>query len=209
MANFGAVLLACLFVNIVTLSGVAFIGLQATTGSACQSLFAFNSFAAGALLGAAAFLMLLESSHLVESEWGGEEKESEVAWRWGAALLAGFLLPLVGEMVSDALGVENLAKLLNGNNNMQVKTVEAETELVGTVGGEKEEPQGQAAAPSQVYKNINSVLFAVCFGDVLCNFVDGVLIGAAFNLCSSNSAAWAVAGGAAAHEVKRLLLSLL
>jgi UTP--glucose-1-phosphate uridylyltransferase len=238
MANILAVLLACFFVNLVTLSGVALIGLKATTGSACQSLFALNGFAAGALLGAAAFLMLLESSHLVEAEWGGEENESEVAWRWGAALLAGFLLPLVGQMVSDALGVEDLAQLLNGKNakvSRQINNVEAEkqTELVGTVGAE--EPQEQAVAQSPLNKksagdndhtNVktavaaaaaeeeakntsNSAVFAVCFGDVFHNFTDGVFIGAAFKLCDSNSAAWAVAGGAAAHEVTPLCVFIL
>jgi zinc transporter ZupT len=175
--------------------------------------------------------MLLESSHLVEAEWGGEE-ESDVAWRWGAALLAGFLLPLVGQMVSEALGVEDLAKSLNGSTapgsgrsraeeiRYRLGFIEAkkQTELVGTVGGE--EPQEKAvaednndaktaaltAAEEEARNTSNSAVFAVCFGDVFHNFTDGVFIGAAFKLCSSNSTAWAVAGGAAAHEVTRLWL---
>eukprot|EP00965_Chrysotila_dentata_P214457 6188191-Pleurochrysis_carterae.AAC.3 len=62
------------------------------------------AFAAGALLSVTAFLLLFESTHLVES---GYDEEKEAQWRWGAVILAGFLTPTVidlfVEVVKDLL----------------------------------------------------------------------------------------------------------
>jgi len=118
------VVIACLLVNLLTFSGVALMGgwsvYTSTTASEHRPLAhwitgGINGFAAGALLGSAAFLMLLESSHLVEEEWAGDE--NDVAWRWGFALLAGFLFPLVGQIVSEAAGLDLAAFLKGGEDS--------------------------------------------------------------------------------------------
>ena len=46
----------------------------------------------GALMSCAVFLILVESSHMIASEY---PKEKDATWRWGAAVLGGFLTPLV------------------------------------------------------------------------------------------------------------------
>ena len=50
-----------------------------------------------------------------------------------------------------------------------------------------------------------AVLVALCLGDFMHNFTDGVIIGAAFKLCSS-SMAWGIVVGTCAHEVCNSLI---
>ena len=45
-----------------------------------------------------------------------------------------------------------------------------------------------------------AVAFAICFGDAMHNFTDGVLIGTAFKLCSSRMA-WGMVAAACGHEL--------
>ena len=49
----------------------------------------------GALFGCAVFLMMIEGSHLVGARWPGEV---DVVWRWGTAVLGGYLLGLLTEL---------------------------------------------------------------------------------------------------------------
>ena len=49
-----------------------------------------------------------------------------------------------------------------------------------------------------------AVLVALCLGDFMHNFTDGVIIGTAFKLCSS-AVAWGIVAGTCAHEVSNLL----
>jgi zinc transporter ZupT len=49
-----------------------------------------------------------------------------------------------------------------------------------------------------------AVLVALCLGDFMHNFTDGVIIGAAFKLCST-SVAWGIVVGTCAHEVSSVL----
>jgi zinc transporter ZupT len=46
-----------------------------------------------------------------------------------------------------------------------------------------------------------AVLLALCLGDFMHNFTDGVVIGAAFKLCSP-AVAWGIVAGTCAHEVR-------
>jgi len=111
-AHVGEVFLACLLLNLITLSGVAVLGLGFTAREEQRETLrrCLNGFSSGALLACAMFLMLLESSHLVEAEWGGgEDGENQVTWRWGVAVLAGFAAPLLAHGLADANGCDALA----------------------------------------------------------------------------------------------------
>eukprot|EP00613_Pedinella_sp_CCMP2098_P073442 CAMPEP_0171913404 /NCGR_PEP_ID=MMETSP0993-20121228/11707_1 /TAXON_ID=483369 /ORGANISM="non described non described, Strain CCMP2098" /LENGTH=386 /DNA_ID=CAMNT_0012547385 /DNA_START=1 /DNA_END=1161 /DNA_ORIENTATION=- len=237
MTDLGTVVVACLLVNLLTFSGVALMGGFSVFSSTAGKPLAhwvtggINGFAAGALLGSAAFLMMLESSHLVEEEWAGDE--NDVAWRWGFALLAGFLFPLIGQVVSEAAGLDFAGCLKGGGNGNAQKGAgggsNQGTELVGQLGtsldkvetastptyapnleaggthsvsGDLDELGATAAIVASA--NSNSAVFAVCVGDFFHNFTDGVFIGAAFKLCGTK-AGWALAGAASAHELAQEL----
>jgi zinc transporter ZupT len=59
------------------------------------------TFAAGALISTAFFLILLEAGHLIET---GFSDEAQVTWRWGTCVLAGFLLSTVVDLLFDLSG---------------------------------------------------------------------------------------------------------
>ena len=80
-----------------------------------------HAFAAGALLSCAAYLLLIESMHMVAAEeWIDDEEKAEVAytWRWGTALLAGFIAPICLQYVCSNLGC-NVAHLARGDKTTQ------------------------------------------------------------------------------------------
>jgi zinc transporter ZupT len=144
-ASVGTVIFACFVVNVVTLAGVALLaeplwrqGCQgwvkgthrsATTTIAALSPLvegALNGFAAGALLACAAFLMLVESSHMVAAHAWPSTTDSEIAetestWRWGAALLAGFLAPTAAHLATDALGLDAVACLRGPSGDLPLR----------------------------------------------------------------------------------------
>lgn len=51
----------------------------------------------------------------------------------------------------------------------------------------------------------SAVLVALCLGDFMHNFTDGVFIGAAFKLCSPD-VAWGIIWGTCAHEVRESIV---
>jgi len=51
----------------------------------------------------------------------------------------------------------------------------------------------------------SAILVALCLGDFMHNFTDGVFIGAAFKLCSPD-VAWGIIWGTCAHEVRGLIV---
>lgn len=62
-----------------------------------------KKFAAGALLGTAFNLILLESSALIGSYNNGNIEESKVSGYWGAMILCGFVTSFIVELVFDAV----------------------------------------------------------------------------------------------------------
>lgn len=55
-----------------------------------------SAMGAGALLGCSVFLMFVEGTHLIAARW---PKEVDATWRWGTAVLGGYLLGLVTELM--------------------------------------------------------------------------------------------------------------
>jgi zinc transporter ZupT len=113
----GPALLAALLVNVASLIGIVIVFITAVTagrkGSHTRDFhgllhICLPSFASGALLATSVFLIIPEAIHLLEGSHDEEDEhgahrfleeeesgagESEVAWKFGAAVLGGYLLP--------------------------------------------------------------------------------------------------------------------
>ena len=63
--------------------------------------------------------------------------------------------------------------------------------------------EGSALASLENGHSASAILVALCLGDFMHNFTDGVFIGAAFKLCSPD-VAWGIIWGTCAHEVREL-----
>mmetsp|Transcript_5586 Transcript_5586/g.17733 ORF Transcript_5586/g.17733 Transcript_5586/m.17733 type:complete len:290 (-) Transcript_5586:100-969(-) len=133
-----------------------------------------SALAAGALLGCAVFLMLVESTHLIAARYA---EETQSTWRFGIMVLAGYAVGLVVSVAfpHDAGG--------------------AGAWLAGPGSFDK---LGDASAEER------RVDCAFCFnvfaGDFLHNFVDGIFVAGAFLDCSAGRG-WVVAGATIYHEL--------
>ena len=91
---------AALLINLVTLAGLIFaIPFIASALKKADPIFVhagFASFAAGAILSCAFFLLLFESTHLIAEGW---DEETEHIWRWGTMILLGLILPVIVESI--------------------------------------------------------------------------------------------------------------
>jgi len=117
-ASLSTVLFGCFVVNLATFSGVIFIALS-TNGISKLVQGVLNGFASGALIACAVYLMVIESVHLVSDfEWTTNSTEVDYTWRWGTALLAGFLAPYASHLVLRSLGMD-IAHLVRGDSKVR------------------------------------------------------------------------------------------
>jgi hypothetical protein len=115
-ASMSTVLFGCFVVNLATFSGVILVALS-TNGISKLAEGVLNGFASGALIACAVYLMVIESVHLVSDfKWTTNDTEVDYTWRWGTALLAGFLAPYVSHLVLRTLGMD-IAHLVRGANS--------------------------------------------------------------------------------------------
>jgi len=181
-------------VNLCTLIGVIFLApaIKAKADSNPNTIFALaNSFAAGALLAAAFYLMLYEATHLItepkdtpKSESDGEggkkwEDDSQEAGRsgwWGSMVLLGFISANIMETVVQAI-VEKKGKTSAAD---ATSTDKAPT---------------TASIGNQV-----RVLCGILLGDFMHNLVDGIFIGAAFVGCN-DKVGWTIVAATIYHEL--------
>ena len=177
---YGVVFLTCLVVNIATLCGVAFVAcnvLPAETTAGFQA--ALLALSAGALIGCAVFLILVEASHMIGAEW---RNEAEATWRWGAMVMAGFLTPMACFLLEPSKLLEALAP----------------APAVST-----EKPKEGDLVSVDVAATSNhkaTTIFAVCIGDFFHNLVDGFAIAVGFKYCSG-SLAWGIFAATLYHEI--------
>jgi zinc transporter ZupT len=189
---------------------VGLLGLGVSTLEAAQGY--FNGFASGALLACAAYLMLIESMHMTSMGW--PESEIESTWRWGTAFLGGFFLPIFFTAMSEFGGID-LVRYARGkvsNNDAARKCVfkffrcpvASEKATDAPCSGELEIQPVDVEKQAGREELALSTLVALCIGDFFHNFVDGILIGAAFKQCDS-SVAWGMVAASAGHEVAQEL----
>ena len=104
----------------------------------------------GALFGCAVFLMMIEGSHLVGARWPGEV---DVVWRWGTAVLGGYLLGLLTELAFPR-EVKGLGSALKA-----AEATPADAKDVGV--DEAAVAEAEEAAPDYAF------CFNIFFGDFL------------------------------------------
>ena len=137
----------------------------------------------GALFGCAVFLMMIEGSHLVGARWSGEV---DVVWRWGTAVLGGYLLGLLTELAFPR-EVKGLGSALKA-----AEATPADAKDVGV----DEAAVAEAGAPHCDM----AFCFNIFFGDFWHNFVDGIFIAHSFLKCESGRG-WVVTAGTIYHEL--------
>jgi len=137
----------------------------------------------GALFGCAVFLMMIEGSHLVGARWPGEV---DVVWRWGTAVLGGYLLGLLTELAFPR-EVKGLGSALKA-----AEATPADAKDVGV--DEAAVAEAEEAAPDYAF------CFNIFFGDFWHNFVDGIFIAHSFLRCESGQG-WVVTAGTIYHEL--------
>ncbi len=201
----GTALGVAALINLVTFSGIVFaIPCVSTIMKKSDPTFAyagFASFAAGAILSCAFFLLLFESTHLIASGW--EEKRDQ-NWRWGTMILLGLILPVLAESLVGATTSDSKEGTNNEKQGGDVETQKIFKEEDST------DQSSTFASPfaAKSFSEKARLIFAICFGDFMHNLCDGFFVGAAFKECN-RSMAWGVAIGTMLHEFPQELSDFL
>ena len=181
-----------------TFAGVAFVALKVDTKNLSPTFQGtILGGAAGALVGCALFLILIEASHLIASQYDADgEAEVEATWRWGTMVLLGYISPMLVFLVQPG-------QIMNAfvEKDSKTETTAKSTELT-TAGGEE-----VAVGTSDIKtkddatvsrNNTATMVFAICLGDLMHNMSDGFALGVAYKLCPTT--AWGLFGGIIWHE---------
>lgn len=210
----------------------------------CMVEIVIPSFAAGALLATAVFLIIPEAFELLNgghAEHGGEEEaheehaavdefsgeeevhaeeeheESGAAWKFGVALLCGFLFPiLLGSLFHNAHQGEQIGSAAESVAMVQASKISnagVTQQQAADNGGEvtdhdqedvhegKEDTESLEVLPLPLERPKNIPLAAsILVGDIFHNLADGFFLGSAFLLCS-NSLAWTIVATTVYHEL--------
>jgi len=179
---------AGIVVNIVTLSGVVFLSPSiAKKQKAYPETVSciINSFAAGALLSAAFYLMFYEATHLIKP--AGSDEAQQTAW-WASASIFGFLMAY---MIDFCISVAFPFRFV------EAKMTDAEHAIKGAL----EECE---TCNSHKYR----VRSGIVLGDFMHNLVDGIFIGFGFLNCGS-TVGWSITAATVYHEIAQELADYL
>ena len=215
----GDVIAGSLIINLVTFSGVILIStvgvfnrMRGSKGddSAFWSMMhriAIPSFAGGALLATVVFLLIPEAIELlehaaeededhstevyVEGEEEAHEEEGGAQWKFGVALLCGFLFPiLVGTLFPspdtsacvECIAEEDSASVVGDDEKAVVVKDRSQN-------AEAKEVTAPATFEHHQGSSINwGLATSILVGDGFHNFTDGIFLGNAFALCSRDIA---------------------
>eukprot|EP00306_Pavlova_sp_CCMP459_P017741 CAMPEP_0185211486 /NCGR_PEP_ID=MMETSP1140-20130426/67046_1 /TAXON_ID=298111 /ORGANISM="Pavlova sp., Strain CCMP459" /LENGTH=384 /DNA_ID=CAMNT_0027779329 /DNA_START=25 /DNA_END=1179 /DNA_ORIENTATION=+ len=190
-------------VHIITLLAVLLLLIPSVRSKFTPSVLAVaRSFAAGALLSAAVFLMLPEAAHLIGED---VKEESMSAAVWGASILGGiFFLLVVDTLVTS---------VFKGEEHEHIHGPElSSTTAPGSSAEGPEDVKKVKSEPEAVAEMVNPgkyrLMAAIAVGDAFHNFVDGAFIGAAFRLCSPGIG-WGIVLTTIAHELSQELADVL
>ena len=191
---------AALLINLVTLAGLIFaIPFIASALKKADPIFVyagFASFAAGAILSCAFFLLLFESTHLIAEGW---DEETDHIWRWGTMILLGLILPVIVESIVGHVKPDDSDSKADVSDKFsdEYKAGKADIEASGT----DSDSAGANMSPfaAKTFSEKVRLIFSICFGDFMHNLCDGFFVGAAFNECS-DSMAWGITIATILHE---------
>ena len=179
---------AAIIVNIVTLSGVIFLSPSvAKKQKAYPEVVSciINSFAAGALLSAAFYLMLYEATHLIKP--AGSDESQQTAW-WASASIFGFLMAYIIDL---GISIAFPSRLV------ETKTTDAENAIKGV-------EEDCETCHSHKYR----VRSGIILGDFMHNLVDGIFIGFGFLNCGKTMG-WSITAATVYHEIAQELADYL
>ena len=179
---------AAIIVNIVTLSGVIFLSPSVMKKQKAYPEVVsciINSFAAGALLSAAFYLMLYEATHLIKP--AGSDESQQTAW-WASASIFGFLMAYIID-----LGISIAFPSLL----VETKTIDAENAIKGV-------QEDCETCHSHKYR----VRSGIILGDFMHNLVDGIFIGFGFLNCGKTMG-WSITAATVYHEIAQELADYL
>lgn len=191
--DWGKVILFSILANLFTLVGVIFLIPGFKIIQHPRSVKALASFASGALAAAAFFLIFPESSAYIQSQWGGE---IDTTWRWGTTILCGYVSGFILDILFHPMQHSEDPKT-------ELLPIDLTESHKGTASFDT-----QSEASSSMYQRINKLALLVLVGDFFHNFVDGVLLGAAFKSCS-DTVAYSVFVGIISHELSQELADYL
>ena len=221
----GSALFAAFLVNVVSLIGVVFIffsavavGVRSRKGVPTDDVVAngtapkandfyslvniyLPAFAAGALLPTSLFLIIPEALELIAE---GNTKESQTAWKFGASVLGGYMLPLfLGSFFSH---FQHSTEMDQSHHDAKLGCAPVKDEADSAV--EKVEDGTLCSRDEKDKKPARRIDFrlasSILIGDFFHNFADGIFIGNAFLLCN-NSVAIVVTAGTVFHELAQEL----
>ena len=204
----GNTMLGCLFVWVVTLSGLVLI--INTKVWELVKPYALM-FASGTLLSTAFALVLYESTHLIPIG----NNEGLAAGRWTAMILCGFITsPVIAIVLKFFLPqLENddefsepvkPGNTMIGEGNAQKALDSAEMGRAIDNCCDHEHSMVEGCEKSITNSNVRArFLMSLIAGDFFHNFTDGIFIGAAFQ-CNT-TLAWQIVGVTVAHEVPQEL----
>lgn len=181
----GAAIGAAILVNLVTIIGVVFLApmfakMRDQHPKAMSVV--INTFACGALLAAAFYLMFYEATHLIKPE--GSNEAQQTAW-WGSACLLGFLASYIIDLF--------MSILIPGKAPSTTATTK--------------DVEGADAPGADAGRSIR-VCAGVLLGDFMHNLVDGFFIGFGFMMCK-DSFGWMITGATIGHEIAQEIADYL
>ncbi len=184
---------ASFVVLVCTLVGVVFVAPQVARFAKkypAPLTVSINSFAAGALLAAAFYLMLYEATHLIFYQ-----EESESAGMWGTMILLGFLAPTITDIIIQAIRDFIISKYYpDWKEEDETTTAKKAVEENGN--GHVDSEAVQVASKAKQTR----VLIGVLMGDFMHNLADGIVIGTAFKGCNSTMG-WTITAATVYHEL--------
>ena len=166
-----------------------------------------NSFASGALIAAASFLIAPEALMILSSASVSPDGEAQGFFKWGSCLIAGVLSGALIHWISHSLESNLLDHKQPDAIELQRITVQTTVETPAGC-SDVEKPKLKGDKVVQGYLGVHPVVWAVCLGDGLHNAVDGVTLAVAFSACSAG-AGWIVLIGTVAHEIPQELADYL
>jgi zinc transporter ZupT len=233
------VIISSLLVNLVTLIGVFVLTGTYLRNVFCPKFLSSESshliwtrniipmFACGALLATAVFLILPEALGLIQADFlggdgheghghrtlqdGEHDGETQATWRFGTAIIGGFLIPVVTQIffphsedvIDDAMQQETADTTSDkmsarnpesaGDFTEHASKLETESETKDAVRVPESDPNDDVAVVNDNVPVVSSVkpkvlnlplLASIFLGDFFHNFTDGVFIGTAWLLCS-------------------------